>query len=266
MTEDEKFEAILRELGELLIDLESLGSKIVLIGGQVLALESLKRGGSGVIAIETDTGVVVDRGFSYEPDLLFDMDGTEFMAGRLPEILRLRGYERLQGNQEQRDFRWTKSFKGMEMHLDLFAPAGVEKELLPTSMTLLPDARLALRRSQRVAVTVGGTELSIPLPDTVAFLTMKERAKREQRPKETRDSFDIFAYIKVVGLEEVKASLEQAGEEGRMLRARLVDLFWDVSADGVKDVVASAISLEEEEKQQLAQAVVDLFLELQNER
>ncbi|WP_275663159.1 hypothetical protein [Corallococcus macrosporus] len=42
MTEEERFEEILRELGELLLDLGDLSWDVVLIGGQVLAVESLR--------------------------------------------------------------------------------------------------------------------------------------------------------------------------------------------------------------------------------
>jgi hypothetical protein len=256
MTDAEKFEEVLCELGELLLDLGDLSSKAVLIGGQVLALESLRRGGPGVIAIKTDTGTEVDRGFSFEPDLLFDLDGTEFMAERLPEVLKLRGYSRT------REFRWSRKLQGGEMHLDLFAPADVEQSQLPTPMTPLPDAPLAVRRSQRVFLRVGDTPLSILLPDAVGFLAMKERAKREQRPTATKDCFDMFAYVKLIGPEAVKASLEQAGTEGSLLRDRLRNLFWNDTAPGVQDVMANATSLEQADKELLAQAAVDLFSEL----
>lgn len=43
----QQFEAVLRELGELMLDLGDLSSRVVLIGGQVLALESRRRGGLG---------------------------------------------------------------------------------------------------------------------------------------------------------------------------------------------------------------------------
>jgi hypothetical protein len=40
MTELEQFEAVLRELAERLLDLGDLSSRVVLIGGQVVAMES----------------------------------------------------------------------------------------------------------------------------------------------------------------------------------------------------------------------------------
>ncbi|MFP2959068.1 hypothetical protein ACLEPN_14795 [Myxococcus sp. 1LA] len=256
MTEEQRFEEILRELGELLLQLGDLSWSVVLIGGQVLAVESLRQGGTGVIAVTTDTGVVIERGFSHEPDLLFDMDGTELAAERLPEVLKLRGYERT------RVFRWSKSLPGGWMHLDLFAPAGVDQAQLPTGMTPLPDARLALRGSQPVSLTIGDTPLRIRLPDAVGFLSMKVRAKLEQRPTVHKDCFDIFAYVKLVGLAEVRASLERAGDEGHVLRGKLQRLFWSPDAEGVQDVIAYAEGLEQDERALLAQAVVDVFADL----
>nr|WP_254627838.1 hypothetical protein [Myxococcus sp. CA040A] len=244
-------------MGELLLDLGDLAYRVMLIGGQVLALESRLRGGTGVIFVETDTGVGVDRGFSFEPDLLFDMDGSEFMAERLPEVLHQRGFKRV------RDFRWSKVMpSGQDMDLDLFAPDDVEVSELPTRMTPLPDSRVALRRSQRVSLRVGGKSLAILLPDAAGFLSMKERAKREQRPEKTKDCFDMFVYVKLVGTEAVRASLQAAGEDGRALRDRLLTLFWNAHSKGVQDVLTYAASHEDEERALLAQAVVDLFAEL----
>jgi hypothetical protein len=255
MTDEERFDEILGELGELMLDLGDLSSRIMLIGGQVLALESRQRGGTGVISIETDTGIVVERGFSFEPDLLFDVDGSDFMAERLPQVLRQRGYAR------SRHFRWSKPLPGGQMDLDLFAPKDVAPDELPTGMTPLPDARLALRRGHAV-VLLEGKPLRILLPDAMGFLTMKERAKRELRPDKTKDSFDLFAYVKLVGPQAVRASLRQAGEEGRALRTRLLHLFWSTEAPGPRDVIRYAGSLDPDEQALLAQAAVDLFAEL----
>ncbi|QDE72222.1 hypothetical protein BHS05_00460 [Myxococcus xanthus] len=129
-------------------------------------------------------------------------------------------------------------------------------------MTPLPDARLALRGSQPVFLPMGETSLRIRLPDAVGFLSMKVRAKLEQRPTETKDCFDIFAYVKLVGLDDVRASLKQAGEEGQALRAKLQRLFWSTDAAGVLDIIAYAEGLEEVDRALLAQAAVDLFADL----
>lgn len=258
MTDEERFDEILGELREFLLDLADLSSSVMLIGGQVLAMESRRQGGTGVISVETDTGTVVERGFSFEPDLLFDLDGSEFMAERLLEVLRERNFKK-----ETRDFRWSKTLpSGQVMDLDLFAPEGSEVSERLTRMTPLPDARIALRRSQRISLKVDGKSLSILLPDAAGFLTMKERAKREQRPEKTKDCFDMFVYVKLVGTEVVRASLQAAGDDGRVLEERLRLLFWDKDSKGVQDVLAYASGHDEDERALLAQAVVDLFQEV----
>ncbi|SEU21532.1 hypothetical protein [Stigmatella erecta] len=256
MTEFEQFEAVLGELAELLLDLGDLASQVVLIGGQVLALESRLQGGTGTITLKTRTGIEVDRGFSFEPDLLFELEGDEFAAERLPEVLRGRGY------QQVREFRWSKPLAGgAQMALDLFSMPGVEREALPVPMTVLPDARLALKFKHRIEFMVGAVPLRLSVPDAAGFLAMKVRAKLEQRPRETKDCFDLFAYTMLMGTKTVLSSLAQAGQEGRLIQAKLVDLFREPSAPGVRDVLDYASSLEPAEQELLAQAVVDLFSE-----
>jgi hypothetical protein len=256
MTEEERFDEILQELSDLMLDLGALSSKVMLIGGQVLALESRQQGGTGVIAIETDTGTVVERGFSYEPDLLFDIDGSDFLAERIPDVLRQRGYTRT------RHFRWSRSLPGGQMDIDLFAPKDIDPQDLPTAMTPLPDARLALQHGHPASIRIAGRSLRILLPDAAGFLSMKERAKREQRPDKTKDCFDMFAYVKLVGSDTVRASLQQAGDAGTALRDRLRLLFWDTDSPGPRDVIAYAASLPPDEQALLAQAAVDLFADL----
>jgi len=258
VTDEERFDEILGELREFLIDLGDLSLNVMLIGGQVLAVESRRQGGTGVISVETDTGTVVERGFSFEPDLLFDINGTEFMAERLLEVLRERDFKR-----EARDFRWSKTLpSGQTMDLDLFAPEGSEVSERLTRMTPLPDSRIALRRSQRVSLKVSGKSLSILLPDAAGFLTMKERAKREHRPELSKDCFDMFVYVKLVGTQVVRASLQAAGTDGQALESRLRLLFWDKDSKGVQDVLTYVSTHDAEERALLAQAVVDLFQDI----
>ena len=251
----QQFETILKELGELMLALGDLSQRIVLIGGQALALQSRAQGGTGLIAVETETGEVVQRGYTFEPDLLIDLEGAEFSAEHLPDILQQRGYQRTRG------FRWSKPLGMTTIHLDLFASPEIDSDALPTSMTPLPDARLVLRRSQRIELTVGDTRLRIAIPDAVGFLTMKVRAKLEQRPEEHKDSFDIFTYVKLVGPRNVSESLQKAGPEGQELKTKLLTLFWNDSSPGVLDVVAYASTLEPDQKKLLVRSVVDLFAE-----
>jgi hypothetical protein len=253
--EQQQFEVVLKELGELMLDLGDLSQRIVLIGGQALALQAQAQRGTGLIAVETETGEVVERGYTFEPDLLIDLEGAEFTAERLPDILRQRGYQRY------RDFRWSKPLGTTTVFLDLFAPPELEPDALPTAMTRLPDARLVLKRAQHIELIVGETRLRIAIPDAVGFLTMKVRAKLEQRPNERKDSFDIFTYVRLVGPQKVSESLQKAGPEGQELRNKLLALFWNESSPGVLDVVAYASTFEPEQKELLVRSVVDLFAE-----
>lgn len=260
MTDDELFSAVLRELAELLGRLGPLGARTVLIGGQVLAIEGLRRTGSGIIRAETETGITVERGFSLEPDLLVDLDADRFAADQLPEILRHCGYKRV------RDFRWAKPLPDgageQQVILDLFRSPDIDVENVATSMTELPDAELVLRRSVPVEVELGSARLQIRIPDALSFLKMKVRAKREQRPKETKDSFDVYAYVQLQGAASVSAELSKAGADGSALLQELKALFWDVTSPGVRDVIASATTLAPHERALLAQGVVDLFADL----
>ncbi|HEX8699310.1 MAG TPA: hypothetical protein VF815_10775 [Myxococcaceae bacterium] len=251
----QQFEAVLSELRELMLDLGDLSSRVVLIGGQVLALESRQRGGSGVIAAETSTGEVVQRGFTFEPDLLFNLDGHEFMAHRLTDVLTARGYQRA------RQTSWSKPLGKTFILIDLFAPEGVDLSDLPTPMTPLREAELVLQRSKAVDVPIGNARLRIAIPDPVGFLAMKTRAKLEIRPEKTKDSFDIFTYVQLVKPKVILEALQEAGAVGRELQRNLLRLFYSRSSPGVMDVVASANTLDPDQQELLAQSVVDLFAE-----
>jgi hypothetical protein len=74
VTDLERFETVLRELGELWLKLGDLAEHVMVIGGQVIALESRTRGGDGVIEVETSVGTRVVRGYSFDLDLLYDGD------------------------------------------------------------------------------------------------------------------------------------------------------------------------------------------------
>jgi hypothetical protein len=260
VTESEHFEVVLHELACFLLDLGDLASRVLLIGGQVLALESLRRRGTALLEVQTETGIALNRGFTMEPDLLLDLDEDTFQSERLTEVLRLRGYQRT------REFRWARRIdvnsEWVTIEMDLFAPPQVPRDVLPTRMTRLPDAGLALRRPRRIDVSVGGAPLRISVPDAAAFLAMKVRAKCEQRPTESKDCFDMFAYVTLVGTTEVRASLTEAGEIGEWVRKKLVEIFYDTKASGVEDVAQFAVGLSPDEEALLRQGVVDLFADL----
>ncbi len=127
-------------------------------------------------------------------------------------------------------------------------------------MTPLRDSRLVLHRRQPFQLKVGGTVLSLALPSIAGFIAMKLRAKLELRPEVTKDSFDLVAYVSMIGAVEVVKALS-ADREGRRLQAQLVDLFRSKDAPGVVDVLAYAGALEPMEQELLAAAVVELFSE-----
>jgi hypothetical protein len=162
-----------------------------------------------VITLKTGTGIEVDRGFSYEPDLLFELEGDEFTAERLPEVLKARDYQRF------RDYRWSKPLSsGVMMDLDVFSMPGVAQDELPVPMTVLPDAQLALKHKRTIEIKVGNLPLSLAVPDAAGFLAMKVRAKLEHRPKSSPGVRDVLEYA---------SSLEPTEQE--LLAQAVVDLF-----------------------------------------
>lgn len=251
MNDAERLELVLEELRELLHDLADLAEHVVLVGGQVLAVESRARGGDGVIKVETGTGVCIDRGYSFEPDLVFDTDAAGARSEMLTDVLRARGYQRV------RQFRWSKDVGNLAVLVDLFVPENADSVYLPTGMTALPGGSLALARPRRVVLSVTGGDLRIALPDPRGFVATKLEAKLRLRPAERKDSFDIYAYVKLRGAGEVIAAL--AGAEGRRLAAELRELFADEHAPGVQDVLAYAGNLSPEERALVVRDVIDLF-------
>jgi len=94
MTDRERFDVILEELGALLSRVGCL-CDVVLIGGQALAVEQVAVGEDPLLQVETDTGQRLVRGYSFDPDLLVDSVDPEESArwDELPEILRGFGYD-----------------------------------------------------------------------------------------------------------------------------------------------------------------------------
>ncbi len=260
MTEAERFDLILDELRQILLDLGDLSAHVVLVGGQVLALEDLAEGGSGIIQVETATGVVVARGFSMEPDLLFDTesDSAQVFGEHLPQVLRARGFVPTRG------FRWSKDLAGEPMHVDLFCAPGTEGEA-PMSMTPLPGADLALARAHSITVSVLDHDLTISVPDAAGFLAMKLEAKLRLRPDLAKDSFDLFTYVKRNTVAVVAQSLARRTVPGTKIAGELRRLFADESAPGVRDLLGYAPTLGEMDRQLLIREAIDLFTELERE-
>lgn len=258
-TEREQFEAVLDELRGLLLDFERIGVGVVLVGGQVIALQARAAGGDGVIHIRTRTEVEVARGFSMEPDLLFDVDGDVApRADAIPHLLRGRGFVRVKTS------RWRKETRRGEVVLDLFVPPDTDEANNPAGFTVLPKGDVALLRPQPVKVQLSSGELNIAVPDPVGFLAMKLESKWNLRPNEQKDSFDIYAYVSMHGARAVADGLKRDAHEGPLIMKRLQHLFGEVNAAGVLDVLTYASTLVLEERALLAQGVVDLLEEVWN--
>lgn len=253
MTDEERFDVVLSELGHLLVQLGDLARHVTLIGGQVPSLLGKANGGTGVISVATATGVELTRAFSFEPDLLIDVEGLGFQHEQLPLTLRHCGFERT------RPFRWAKQVGEVFVEVDLFAPPGADPELAPTVMTALPGGDIALLRPERITFRTASGEYEIAVPSPTAFLAMKLEAKRKLRPGETKDSFDMYSYVRLVGVGAVVKSLSEHGADGVRVRDALRTLFRTIGSTGVVDVLSFAANLLHEEQQLVARDVVDTF-------
>jgi hypothetical protein len=256
VNEADRFEHILDELRSLLMNMQMIGLEVALVGGQVISLEARARGGDGVIDVRTPTGVVVRRGYSMEPDLLFDVEEAGARSDAILDVLRQRGFKRV------RTLSWRKELpEAGEMFLDLFVPPDADEVFNPGGFTKLPAGDLALARAAPLKVTLASGELSVLVPDPVGFLAMKLEAKLELRPDETKDSFDMYAYVVMKGVDEVRGALATSNSRD-IIAEKLRTLFGDISSPGVRDVVSYTDALDEDDTALLERAVVDLFEQL----
>ncbi len=244
----ERLERVLSELGELWLRLGDLAEHVMVIGGQVIALESRTRGGDGVIEVETSVGPKVVRGYSFDLDLLYDGEAG-WMGERLPQVLRSCGFER------STSFRWTKQVGAERVDIDLLVAPSTEPEDLPTPMTVVPGGDLAILRPRRVQLT---PVLQVAIPSTLGFLALKVEAKK-LRPRATKDTFDLLAYVSLMTPQVIADALRAGGADGARLREELRMLFGSENAPGVLDVLAYASTLEPTDRQLVARAVVDLM-------
>jgi hypothetical protein len=248
-----QFEAVLDELRGVLSDFTMIGVSAMLVGGQVLAVEGKAAGGDGVIEVRTPTDVVVRRGFSMEPDLLFDVDEAAPRVDAIVDVLRARGFKRI------KTYRWSKATPTGDVLLDLFMPPDADDANDPAGFTRLPAGDLALLRPRKIQVQLRSGVLNVDVPDPVGFIAMKLEAKLRLRPTATKDSFDLYAYVSMKGADAINAGLKRDAREGPRIVAHLRTLFGDVNAPGVLDVLTYAGSLGDDERALLARAVVDLF-------
>lgn len=243
MTDEERFAVVLDELGGVVVELRSIGlnEDVVLIGAQVVALEQQQRSAK-LFELQTAHGLRLNRAFSFEPDLAIDSDDEAKLA-EIPDALRRRGFKRQ--FRAGRPATWSKTVGEVTVEIDLFTTA-------PEAAHTLVALRGAPRLRSRAITLPDGT--SIRLPDAASFLSMKIEAKQKIRPEKTKDSFDLYAYVTTIGAEEISRQLTPR------LRESLFELFGDVAAPGVRDVVEAGLPYgTEDERALLARSVVDLF-------
>ncbi len=153
-----QFELVLDELRGVLIDFTTIGVSAMLVGGQVLAVESKAAGGDGVIEVRTPTDVAVQRGFSLEPDLLIDVDEAAPRVDAIVDILKERGFKRI------KTYRWAKQTPTGEVLLDLFMPPDADEANNPAGFTRLPMGDIALLRPRLLQVHLKNGILDVAVP------------------------------------------------------------------------------------------------------
>jgi hypothetical protein len=254
VTDRERFEVILDELGLLLNRIGWL-CDVVLIGGQVLAVEQVADGEDPLLQVETDTGQRIDRGYSLDPDLLIEHPDAEESNrwDELPFLLREAGYRRA-----RRDHQWEKQVGEVYVRIDLFSPQHGPDTATP--MTPLPRGDRVVARAKEVRLQVGARVVTVKTPSVLDFVLMKLDATRIRRPPHPKDSFDLYAYTRRLGAKAVGAAI-QAGSppERAEAEARLLELFGTEKAEGVASVLSFAPTLESEDRALVARDVVRLF-------
>ncbi|SRR6266568_6345081 len=255
MTEAERFEVVLDELGSLLSSLGWL-CDVVLIGGQALAVEQVAAGEDPALQVETDTGQRIVRGYSFDPDLLIEPVDPEQSArwDELPQVLRDAGYGR-----GGRTFQWEKQIGDVYVRLDLFTPKGAPQP--PTDMTPLPRGEEVLARATEVRLRVGARDVKIKTPSVLDFVLLKLDATTIRRPRNPKDAFDLYAYVRKKTPIVVGQALARAREQDEAL-ARLHELFGRDDSIGVLDVLRFAPTLEGSDKLLVIKDVLRSFAEL----
>lgn len=255
MTDREHFEVVINELGFLLDQLGDL-CEVVLIGGQVMAVEQLAAGEDPVLKVETNTGQTVERGYSFEPDLLIEHPDPDKSPrwDELPHILRDAGYRRT-----PRAYRWVKQVGEVSVLIDLFKPQfGPESA---TAMTELPRGERVLSRAKGVRLQVGTREFTVKTPSSVDFILMKLDATKIRTPLEPKDAFDLYAYVRRRTPTAVGKALGVAPERDEAL-AKLSELFGAEGSPGVVDILIFAPTLDAADRAMIAKDVVAVFKEV----
>jgi len=100
-----------------------------------------------------------------------------------------------------------------------------------------------LARASELRFRVGAREVRLKTPNPVDFVLMKVDAIRIRRPKNPKDGFDRYAYVRKKTPVVVAEAIAAARERDEALQL-LQQLFADENAPGVLDVLSFAGSLE----------------------
>lgn len=248
-----RFEVVLGELRQIVKEFTRIGVDVVLVGGQALAAEQRESGGSGVIMVRTETGLLIERGYSLEPDLLIDVSRAAGRVDAIGDVMRNCDFKRV------KTARWSKS--AGTVVVDIFIPEDTEEWDDPGA-TRLPKGAVALLKPRLARIHLQGGDLEILVPDPIGFLAMKLEAKQRLRPNMTKDSFDMYAYVSLKGIDTIAKAILADSHDGPALTTGLASLFGDEAAPGVQDVLTYADGFDSEERALLARAVVDTFQQL----
>lgn len=141
-------------------------------------------------------------------------------------------------------------------------PPDADEANNPAGFVRLPAGDLALLRAKPIQIELASGVLAVSVPDPVGFLAMKIEAKLRLRRTESKDSFDMYAYVAAKGANVVGLALAAERHDRSRISADLARLFGEVDRPGVQDVIDYASTLEREERDLLARAVVDLFADV----
>ena len=127
-----------------------------------------------------------------------------------------------------------------------------------TQMTELPRGDQVLARAIDLRFRIGTRDVKLKTPSPVDFVLMKLDAMRIRRPVSPKDAFDLYAYVRKKTPAVVAEAIASAPERGEAL-GRLQQVFGDENADGVRDVLTFAGSLDGIERELVAKDVVRTF-------
>lgn len=149
---------------------------------------------------------------------------------------------------------------GIYVRLDLFTPEDGPEP--PTAMTRLPRGEAVLARATDVVIHARGRDIKLRTPSVVDFVLMKLDATRIRRPRDEKDAFDLYAYVRKKKPAVVGEAVARARECDEAL-ARIRELFGDESGQGVQDVLSFAPTLESPDRQLVVRDVLRAFSEVE---